>query len=383
VSGADLMRTVRPDRALGFQPLDARARAKAAEQLIVRSRGTPTAIDQAERLSLDALRRDATVVLAWRTLGLVALSRNQGDRAASMFRFASTVSKRDLPTQLWLIEDRVQANDIGGALVHYDIALRTSEGSQDVLLPVLVSATSQDNIVPAIARVLNTMPPWRRSYLTRLAAGAPNPENAARLFGLILPRASDNERRVITAAMRTMVTRRQFRAAQRLYQFLSPTDLGQAPLLRNPSFDRPNPYAPLDWQLVDGPDLRAEQRLIGNGRPGSRLQLTAGNGAGGTAARQLLLLSPGRYEISALAGVVPEARPARLGWSIQCGNARGATLLQQQLPPLSTQIAATATFVVPAAGCEGQWLNLKIQPDFNPGGVTGWLDSLTLRRLRE
>jgi hypothetical protein len=382
VSGADLMRTVRPDRAISFQPLDARARAKAAEQFIVRSRGNPAAIDRAERLSLDALRRDATVALAWRTLGLVALSRNQGDRAASMFRFAGTVSKRDLPTQLWLIEERVQANDIGGALVHYDIALRTNEGSHDVLLPVLVSATSQNNIVPAIARVLNTMPPWRRSYLRRLAAGAPNPENAALLFGLILPRASDDDRRVITAAMRAMVTRRQFRAAQRLYRFLSPADRGQAALLRNPSFDRPNLYAPFDWQLSEESDLRAEQRPAGNGSPGLRLQLFARNGVGRSAARQLLLLSPGRYQISAQAGIVPNARPARLGWSIQCGNARGAFLLRQQLPPLSTRIAASSTFVVPAAGCEGQWLRLNIQPDFHPGGVAGWLDSLTLRRVQ-
>ena len=382
VSGANLMRTVRPDRAMSFQPLDARARAKSAEQLIVRSRANPAAIDQAEQLSLAAIRRDTTVALAWRTLGLVALSRNHGNRAASMFRFAGTLSKRDLPTQLWLIEERVGANDIAGALVHYDIALRTSEGSHDVLLPVLVSATAQNNIVPAIARVLNTMPPWRRFYVRRLAADAPNPENAAFLFGLILPSASDDERRVITAAMRTMVNKRQFSAARRVYEALTRTSSRDAPLLRNPSFEQPNRYAPLDWLLREETDLSAEQRASGNGRPGLRLQVSARNGAGGNAARQLLFLSPGSYQISGLAGIVPGNRPARLSWQVQCGRANGAMLFRQQLPPLSAQVAASAAFAVPATGCEAQWLSLNIEPDFDQGPVSGWFDSLTLRRLR-
>jgi hypothetical protein len=377
------MRSVRPDRAVSFQPLDARARAKEAEQLIIRSRGSPAAIDQAERLSLDALRRDTTVALAWRTLGLVALSRNQDERAAAMFRFAGTLSKRDVPTQLWLIEERVRADDIAGALVHYDIALRTSEGSRDVLLPVLVSATSQNNIVPAIARTLNTMPPWRRSYLTKLAAGAPNPENAALLFGLILPRASEDERRLIAAAMRAMVARREFRAAQLVYQFLTRANSPDPLLLRNPSFDHPNPYAPLDWQLREDANLSAEQRGSGNGRPGLRLQISTRNGAGGNAARQLLFLSPGSYQINALAGTVPGARPARLSWLIQCNRANGAHLLRQQLPSLSAQTAASARFTVPVTGCETQWLSLNIQPDFGPGTVSGWFDSLTLRPVRQ
>lgn len=380
VSGANMLRSVRPDLAMNFQPLDARASARAAEQLIVRSRGNPAAIDQAERLSLDALRRDTTVALAWRTLGLVALSRNQADRAAFAFRFAGTLSKRDLPTQLWLIEERVRADDIPGALVHYDIALRTNEGSHDVLLPILVSATAQDNIVPAIARTLNTLPPWRRAYLARLAADAPNPQNAALLYGLILPRATDSERQVVIGAMRAMVARRQFGAARRVYQFLTRTDASAMALLRNPSFDQPNRYAPLDWRLREEPDLTAEQRSAGDGRPGARLQVSARNGVGGNVAQQLLFLPPGAYRIGALAGTVPGNRPARFTWSIQCGGVHGANLMHQQWPPLAAQIAPAAAFVVPAAGCEAQWLNLNVQPDFGPGGAAGWVDSLTLRR---
>jgi hypothetical protein len=379
VSGSNILRTDRPDRALAFQPADARAQAKAAEQAFLETQprpgraANPAQLPVAEQHARAALRRDPTVVMAWRTLGLVAVARNQTARAAELFHFAGGLSKRDLPTQLYLIEERVQQNDIAGALRHYDAALRTSGASHILLLPILVNATADAGIVQALATLLNSMPPWRRAFMERLAAGAPDPARVVQLIQRIIGSASPEEKVQISAAMRTMINRRQFEPAMRLYGLLTAADGRGAPLVRNGGFDRADPYPPIDWELLSSVDVGAE-------RQNGRLRIHAASGSGGVAARQLLLLAPGSYEISAEAGAAEDARGARVSWSIRCGGAEGAILLEQDLPELARPARPRARFSVPA-GCAGQWLSLNIRPDFDPGGVAAWIDSVALRRV--
>ncbi|HEV7660392.1 MAG TPA: hypothetical protein VGO55_11155 [Allosphingosinicella sp.] len=383
VSGSNILRLERPDRALSFQPADARARAKASEQIFLLAQGRPPQrprpltepeLAAMEQLARDALRRDPTVVMAWRMLGVAAAARNQAARAARMFHFAGTLSKRDLPTQLYLIEERVQQNDIGGALRQYDATLRTSGASHEILLPILVSAIGNDGIVEPLAALLNSGPPWRRAFMERLAAGTPDPAGLVQLIQLTHGSASPEEKAQIATAMQAMINRRQFAPAMRVYQLLAAADSRGSQLLRNGGFDRPNPYPPLDWQLLSGVDVGGEQQS-------DRLRIHAASGSGGLAARQLLLLAPGNYEISADAGATDDARAARVTWTVQCGgNDQGIMLLEQDLPALSGRIRARASFSVPA-GCGAQWLRLNIRPDFDPGGVAAWIDSFALRRL--
>ncbi|HYD12463.1 MAG TPA: hypothetical protein VEC11_06420 [Allosphingosinicella sp.] len=380
VSGANILRPVRPDLAMSFQPFDARARARAAEQRLSTLPISRAQLAEAERLALEALRRDPTIVVAWRTLGIVATARNEEARATRLFRFSGYLSKRDLPTQMWLIEDRVRANDIEGALRHYDAALRAKPDSAAALLPILVAATANDGIVPPLARLLNTNPPWRRPFLTALASNAPDAENFARFVELVIRGAPIEERNIVATRMAALIEQRQYGPALHVYRLLAGGD-GRAQLVRNGSFEQPNPYPPLDWLLNDQPDFRAEQQAAVPGGAGGRLQISASNGAGGVAARQMLLLSPGNYEIRATAGAVEEVRPARLGWSVQCNNPQGTVLLEQDLPQLSARIAPAARFRVPPGGCEGQWLSLKLRGDFDPGGVAAWIDLLSIRPI--
>lgn len=79
-------------------------------------------------------------------------------------------------------------------------------------------------------------------------------------------------------------------------------------------------------------------------------------------ASQLLMLRPGRYRLSMQ---VTEAAPTTgsLGWSVRCvpSSAEAASL---PLGRVRSGALATA-FVVPAAGCGAQWLELKgTAPEF-------------------
>jgi tetratricopeptide (TPR) repeat protein len=383
VSGANIFRAPpadRPDFAMAFQPSDARAHARAAQKLFGQTERGAARFAEVERLALDALRRDPTVVPAWSLLGTVAIARNQPARAAAMFRFSSRLSHRDLATQLWLIEERVQANDIPGALAHYDTALRASDDAYPVLFPILVAATANDGIVPPLARLLNTGPPWRRAFIERLVAGPPpDPERFVRLTGMIAGSLSAEEKNVVAMALPGLVERRQYRPALALYGQLAAAPRG-APLLRNGGFDQDVRYPPLDWQLTEGTEFGARQEAFGES--GRRLQIFGASGTGGTAARQLLLLPPGAYEISVQTGAESDVRPARLNWTIQCGDAEGTPLLRQDLPVRAAPGRFGVRFHVPGGpACVGQWLAFNLVADFDQGGAAAWIDAVTLRPL--
>src|SRR6218665_1950880 len=81
VSGANILRADRPDRAITFQPWDARAHARAAQKLVANVDLGNARFREVERLALEALRRDPTVVSAWRTPGAGAPGREQPQRA--------------------------------------------------------------------------------------------------------------------------------------------------------------------------------------------------------------------------------------------------------------------------------------------------------------
>jgi hypothetical protein len=378
VSGASIMRQARPDLAMKFQPLDARARARAAELTMLRGGARGAELQEAERLAREALQRDITLVSAWRTLGMVAAAREQTRRTTELFHFAASVSRRDLPTQLWLIEERVQQNDVAGALAHYDTALRTTSSSRDLLFPILMSAIADPTMVQPFATLMNSRPPWRHAFIERLASAPPPAENMIRFLALTRRTAAPEERDLVSASMRTFIDRGEAPAAWRLYTMLGGGRDAADALVRNGSFDRPNAFPPFDWQLQQETDLIAEQRPPTAAGGNARLQITAENGVGGMAARQLLLLRPGTYQLTAQAGRSENARPAKLYWRVSCAGADGAVLNETDLPALTDQAVSAARFVVPQ-GCTAQQLDLGVRPDLELNSVAAWLDSVAIR----
>jgi hypothetical protein len=377
VSGASLLRSQFPEAALKLQPWDARASAAAAEQILTATQGrvTPEAARRAGDLARQALARDPTVVEAWRTLAIISTRPGQ---AEALFHFASSLSRRDVPTQLWLIEDAVRRNDIPGALSHYDAALRSSLSSQQILIPILINATGERNIVPPLAALLRTQPPWRKAFLDGLVAGAPNPDNLVQLLAMLGRPASPEEQQLMGRAFDHLVEQNAFGPALRLYGMLA----GRAPadqLLRNGSFDHPNVYPPLDWQLADGSNINVEQRPGQGPGEGQSLYVHASTDARGQAARQLIFLAPGSYALSALSGRTDLPGPEGLSWQISCASAPNSQLLDQPAVPAGPAARTIrGEFRVPPSGCAAQWLTLQIVAGDQPGGTEAWVASVRI-----
>src|SRR5262249_7177342 len=76
-------------------------------------------------------------------------------REQRLFELSSAISRRSLPTRLWLIQRSVDHGDVAGALENFDIALRTSTAAPDALFPVLATASSDPGLAQPLARLLD------------------------------------------------------------------------------------------------------------------------------------------------------------------------------------------------------------------------------------
>lgn len=299
------------------------------------------------------VQRDPTNVVALTALGLAT---DDAKRARAIITKADELSRRQLLAQLWLIQDAVDRNDVRGALVHYDTALRTSPTASAILFPVLVNATTDPDLLPDLARMLARQPAWGAQFLQQLAQSASDLPNAAKLFETLIARGvSPGGQQLVTLTQR-LVDKQQYAAAWNLYRSVRKDQPRDG--VRNGDFGD-DPYFPLafDWQVSENQaDLAASiDRMGGSGR----LSFSAGSGTGGAAARQLLLLEPGEQRVSALAYDIRSAAAQRPYVAVACA-VTGAELGRLTLPLAGPGGKRAAGTVKVPAGCPAQWLYVTV-----------------------
>jgi hypothetical protein len=379
VSGANIVREVRPDLALGMMPFDARAKAKSAERLSASPRATPAQLREAQRLATEALDRDPTIASAWRTLGLVSTLGNRPGAAAGFFHTSERISRRDVPTQLWLIEEAVARNNIPAVLHHYDVALRTSRSSHPLLLPILIAATASDGVVPNLVPLLRTGPPWQEAFYQALLDQPPPGTNFLQLLRRLRGTPGAPTPAIMGRLVSRLVDTQRFAQAYDLYRQMRGRPAGE--LLRNGGFDHENVVPPFDWLFEDG-DASAAQGVVRGSGQGPTLQVSAVSGASGNVATQILVLRPGAYTLAARSGTTEGARPANLLWTVGCARGGPAVLGTVQAPAdRGAGVVETLAFQVPG-GCDAQRVTLSVQADFDPQGVGGWVDDVAIRPRR-
>ena len=97
----------------------------------------------ARSLVARALDRDLTQVPAIEMRALDLAVSGKESEARQLFHWSDRLSRRSLPTRLWLIQDAVDHGNVAGALRDFDIALRTTTDAQPILFPVLAKASSR------------------------------------------------------------------------------------------------------------------------------------------------------------------------------------------------------------------------------------------------
>lgn len=360
---AYVVRPADPGLALRIDPANAEVAASRAEQLL---RENPANRAEAEALARRALRRSPVSAAGAR---MIATTRDlAGDPVAArrLMAYSESLSRRDLPTQVWLIQDAVQHNDVAKALHHYDIALRSSDASKALLFPVLIKALGQPEVVRRLVDILIARPSWGPSFLQQ-AYNAQDLDGFAALLRGLDARGYGVPPDVLAGAEARMVDAGRYEAAWQVYgtRHMHAARVG----IRDPDFVRLGlSEGPFDWTILAGNGLSVEPRHVGGN---DALAYRAATGASGVLARQLLVLPPGTFRLSGVVPDIAEGSPPIL-IRLRCA---------ENEVPIVTITAGSATFTqafsVPQT-CRAQWIDLVAEGGENPLGASGAISGLRI-----
>lgn len=367
-----------PERGLRLAPGDARIAAQLSRLLILADPDLARA-EREEELALRALWRDPTSVQAVATLGLLAHARGDIAAARRRFAYADLLSRRDLVTRLWLIEDAVRRGDAREALRHYDIALRTADSASATLFPILAAAASDPELAAELARTLAGRPPWGDAFATFAAASGSDPEATARLFGALAAARAPVPAAAQSALVDSMVARGNYDAAWRYYASVRrQADRSHS---RDPRFAATvEPPSRLDWVVSDS-SFGIAVTMQRSGKAGL-LDFTVPPTVGGQLAGQVQLLPPGSYRLEGRGGAVAMPGKTQPYWVLKClAMDAGADreLGRVDLPESAEgQARFAGRFAVPP-GCPVQLLALMARVSDDPAGVAGRIREVRLR----
>lgn len=361
--------TVGKDPALAHRlaPYDGRITARLATSL-TGDEATPADRRRADGLAKLALRQDPTAVLAASTLGLDAGIRGANAEARRYFAYAQRMSRRDLRTQLWMIEDAVGHGDIPRALHQYDITLRVFPKMGELLYPILASASADRSIRNEVVKTLISKPMWGENFINFVGANSLDPRSTAALFlalhraGVVIPAAAH------AGAMNALLATGQVDAVWSYYTSIRPgVDRRRS---RDPRFAaKLEAPSQLDWIALD------TGGLVTNIQDGI-FDFTAPASVGGPMLQQLQMLPPGGYRLIGHSIGIEQSPNAMPYWALICQDTR--ELGRVEVPNSSVANGNfSGSFNVPK-GCTIQTLVLKARPSDAVSGLSGQIDLIEL-----
>jgi tetratricopeptide (TPR) repeat protein len=249
--------------------------------------------EKIRRLATAAFTNAPADAQAIRTLGIAADLGNKPKIAETLVERSLNYSKRDLLSLLWLIEKRSAANDIVGTLRLYDYALRANPESEEVLLPILISASEDPVLAKPIADALRAKRDWSEKFWFRLLQANPLPSNLVPFIRRAGLDANNLPPNVVPSAIDVLVNQKRYGEAHMLDELSRKHKGGQVAARDAGLFDTGGDARPFDWQYIV--DARIYTYPNGDGS----LAIEAAPSASGAVAKRLVHLPVGRIRVTA------------------------------------------------------------------------------------
>ncbi len=299
-----------------------------------------------------------------------AASSDKSGLASALMASADTVSRRDAFSQLWMIEQKSGADDVKGAVRHYNALLSVHPETHATLLPVLVSAVVYPEVRDAIRPYLEREARWSVPFLD-LSSQRADVGQYRDLVEPIASRLSGDEYAASNA-----------RIIHRMHQSGLAGDAWKLFFLVAPDFDvaafrtfAPNvanidpKWLPLSWTLGQSDDISAS--VFDDGTIDVTLAPTA---RGLIASRDMAVVPSSTYLLGHRSINELGSPRASLRWSIYCAAPNGPQLIVDRFVPatatsklvqLSVEVPENCNLVrveLSALGPEGQLSsNLQIK----------------------
>ncbi|MBB6424396.1 hypothetical protein [Sphingopyxis sp. JAI128] len=331
---------------LAFASYAARVQSNPRAQVTARERELAAAAYRSEPLSSSAL-------------GLLILSRDGNDPARrSLLDIGGKLTRRSSLITAASIDAAARSGDEGAFFRWLSRAILTNESMRATYIRAMAQATARPGAVATLAPVLGPKPSWSDRYWGYVAAMPESLENAVKLR-LLLAGAPWRQTEV-TATDRNLALaltkRRQFDTVQQLasgLQRVSSRRTAQHNLLTNGNFDQPSQMPPIDWELASEGNLGASINVRAK-----KLIISPIAGAHGYAARQLVRLEPGRYDLSWTLASNSRIGPDELVAHLSCAERQE----KGGMPPVELAVGSHSKVVeVPQTPC--RWYQLSIDAD--------------------
>ncbi len=308
--------------------------------------------------------------------GLRLLSLGRDREAARFLGEAARRDPRSRIVRLVLLDLYLRSGQPGPAAGEIRVLLRLVPGSGRVLVPELARLARDPRTGGALAGALQGDPLMDR-VLEHLVQQHANPALVLSLAGRSgsLMRGDDTSlwrRRLLTA----LVIRGEFERARSIWRRFNRIPEGGAPaLLYDPRFENLPGGPPFDWEL------NATTNGYSGFAPGPSLEVEYYGRENADLASQLLTLSPGTYRLAFQVRRDGEATGGQLAWRVAC-HGSNSPLLDLRLAEIAEAPRAQgASFTVPPANCNAQWIRLVGIAGEVPGDLSVSISRLSLQRI--
>jgi hypothetical protein len=372
---ADVTERPDPGAALAWRPAQSTALAILAAKQFDDAKSAAD-LAGAEALARRSLALQPLQSPAVRVLGLAAALNNQAPRTDPLFSLAERISKRDGPAQLWLLDRALRAADYPAVVSHADALLRVNPDERPFLIPALIEASAGSRAVAPLADHLSARPDWRPQFLTRFGAESTDPKTPFLVFqGLKRGPAPATDDEIAPYFARLVAAGLYQDAYRRWSSLYAPNRASSVGQPYDGAFvGLPGP-PPFNWILADG-----EAELGGqDDAPSHRgLHVTYDASSAHAPARQLVVLSPGDYELSGDVLFDTPPDPDQIGWVLKCvaGDEALADVRQNGAPEHWLHFSGRLS--VPASNCAAQWLTLDARADGDIGDMSVWYANLKI-----
>lgn len=325
--------------------------------------------------TIAALRKDPLAADPFFFGGLRALVRNDSANAEKMLVEARRRNPRARTARLLLLDRYLRTGRVEAAANEIVILSRLIPAANKVLIPEVAKFAKDPKTRPALERVLRADPDMRQAVLAELAGSDASPELVLQLAGAQARSTNARSARWQAALLDRMVKRGEIRRARTLWSSFVGGGAAQSDTVYDPLFKRLPGPPPFTW------DFAASNAGVAEPSKTQGLEIAYYGRLPAVLARQLLVLSPGRYALSFRAAGDMVDNGESLAWIVTCvpSNATAAAMPVGKISYNGTRVARA--FVVPATGCEGQWLTLAGKPSEFPTAVNVTMTQLKLSKV--
>ena len=312
---------------------------KTNPQFIISSRDV-----NAARISFESRPLNASLLSLY---GLRAASIGGSGLARALMASADTVSRRDAFSQLWMIEEKSGADDVKGAVSHYNALLSVHPAMQATFLPVLVSATAYPEVRTAIQPYLTSETSWSAPFLD-LASQRAEVGQYRDLVESIASRLRGEGYAVSNARIIYRMLQAGWAGdVWKLFSLFAPNvDVGAFRAFAPSGANLDPKWQPLSWVLGQSDDISAS--ADGNGAIDVAVAPTA---RGMIATRDVAVISSSTYVLGHRSTYEPGSPRASLRLSVYCAAQDGPQLIVDRFVPATANLKLVQLSVEVPANC--------------------------------